>query len=90
LACYNYNNNNDNSNLKNYRRIYKFKKNTEKEFDMLKDCDFYKDFFNKLDPKHVFSKKKFILLINDLFSACPEQRSIKYLKKKIEKIDSNQ
>jgi hypothetical protein len=89
LACYNYNNNNDNSNLKNYRRICKFKKNTEKEFDILKNCDFYKDFFNKLDTKHVFSKKKFILLINDLFSACPDQRSIKYLKKKIENISSN-
>ena len=89
LACYNYNNNNDNSNLKNYRRICKFKKNTEKEFDVLKNCDFYKDFFNKLDTKHVFSKKKFILLINDLFSACPDQRSIKYLKKKIENITSN-
>ena len=89
FACYNYNNNNDNSNLKNYRRIYKFKKNIEKEFDILKNCDFYKDFFNKLDTKHVFSKKKFILLINDLFSACPDQRSIKYLKKKIENISSN-
>jgi len=89
FACYNYNNNNDNTNLKNYRRIYKFKKNTEKEFDVLKNSNFYKDFFNKLEPKHIFSKKKFILLINDLFSACPDQRSIKYLKKKIENISSN-
>jgi len=89
FACYNYNNNNDNSNLKNYRRIYKFKKNTEKEFDVLKNSNFYKDFFNKLEPKYIFSKKKFILLINDLFSACPDQRSIKYLKKKIENISSN-
>ena len=89
LACYNYNNDNDNSNLKNYRRIYKFKKNTEKEFNIIKNSDFYKDFFNKLDTKCIFSKKKFILLINDLFNACPDQRSIKYLKKKIENISSN-
>ena len=59
----------------------------EKDFKVLQNEDFYKDFFSKLDTKCIFSKKKFILLINDLFSACPEQRSTKYLKKKIENFE---
>lgn len=83
-ACYNYNNDHNNSKLKNYKKIYKFKKSIEEEFDLLANDDFYKDFFTKLNPTNIFSKKKFILIINDLFSACPEQRSIKYLKKKID------
>jgi hypothetical protein len=87
-ACYNYNNNHNNSNLKNYKRIYKFKKSIEDEFKILLNDNFYKDFFNKLDPTILFSKKKFILLINDLLSACPDQRSTKYLKKKIDNFDS--
>jgi hypothetical protein len=86
-ACYNYNNNYNNSSLKNYKRIYKFKKSIENEFNILSNDNFYKDFFTKLNSTIIFSKKKFILLINDLLSACPDQRSTKYLKKKIENFD---
>jgi serine/threonine protein kinase len=84
FACYNYNNDHNNNNIRNYKRIYKFKKSIEDEFDVLSNNNFYKDFFSKLNPIFLFSKKKFILLVNDLFSACPEQRSTKYLKKKID------
>jgi len=84
FACYNYNNDHNNNNIRNYKRIYKFKKSIEDEFDVLSNNNFYKDFFTKLNPIFIFSKKKFILLVNDLFSACPEQRSTKYLKKKID------
>ncbi len=88
-ACYNYNNNHSNSSLKNYRRIYKFKKTIENDYKILSNDNFYKDFFTKLNSTIIFSKKKFILLINDLFSACPDQRSTKYLKKKIENFDQS-
>ncbi len=87
FACYNYNNDHNNNNIRNYKRIYKFKKSIEDEFDVLSNNNFYKDFFTKLNPIFIFSKKKFILLVNDLFSACPEQRSTKYLKKKIDNFE---
>mgnify|MGYP003342194068 CR=1 FL=1 len=85
-SIYNYNNEDDKA-LKNFKNVRKFKKRIEEEFKILKNKDFYEYFLNLLEPKNAYeefiSKKKFNLILNDLLSLDPEQRSLKYLKDKL-------
>jgi serine/threonine protein kinase len=92
IASYNYNNNFNNKYLKYgkidfpylYPSLYKYKKEIENKFPILSNNDLYLYFINNLELKvNIFSKKKFIIIINSLITICPNQRSIKYLKKKI-------
>lgn len=94
IASYNYNNNFNNKYLKHgkinfpylYPSLYKYKKEIENKFSNLKNNDLYFYFISNLDLKvNVFSNKKFILIINSLITICPNQRCIKYFKKKINK-----
>jgi serine/threonine protein kinase len=83
IACYNFNNKNNN-NIKEYKSIYKYKKKIENDFPIVKNDDLYDYFINLLSINHDFiSKKKFILIINDLINLDPNQRSLKYLKDKL-------
>lgn len=92
IACYNFNNSNNDS-IKKYKNVEKFKKNLESEFKCLKTNDFYEYFLNLLEPKSKYanfiSKKKLFLILNDLFTMDPDQRSLKYLKEKLINIDNN-
>ena len=71
----------------------KFKKILESEFKILKTNDFYEYFLNLLEPKSKYtdfiSKKKLFLILNDLFTIDPDQRSLKYLKEKLININNN-
>lgn len=86
ISCYNFNNEN-NDPLKKMRNVEKFKKMLESEFKILKNDEFYEYFLNLLEPKSKYSdfisKKKLCLILNDLFTMDPEQRSLKYLKDKL-------
>ena len=86
IACYNFNNETNDS-IKKFKNVEKFKKMLESEFKILKSNDFYEYFFNLLEPKSKYSdfvsKKKLFLILNDLFTMDPEQRSLKYLKNKL-------
>jgi len=83
ISCYNFNNK-SNSSIKSYKNLYKYKKYTEDEYPIIKNDDFYKYFVSLIDIKHDFiSKKKFILILNDLINLDPNQRSLKYLKHKL-------
>jgi serine/threonine protein kinase len=86
VACYNFNNEN-NDPIKKYKSVEKFKKMLESEFKILRSNDFYEYFLNLLEPKAKYadfiSKKKLFLILNDLFTMDPEQRSLKYLKNKL-------
>ncbi len=92
IACYNFNNSNNDS-IKKYKNVEKFKKILESEFKFLKTNDFYEYFLNLLEPKSKYtdfiSKKKLFLILNDLFTMDPDQRSLKYLKEKLINIDNN-
>ena len=92
VAAYNFNNNFSNKYLKGLKHTYpfmypsllKYKKDIENKFPILKNNNFYIEFINNLDLKiSIFSKKKFIIIINSLITMCPYQRCIKYFKKKI-------
>ena len=71
----------------------KFKKILESEFKCLKTNDFFEYFLNLLETKDKYcdfiNKKKLVLILNDLFTMDPEQRSLKYLKDKLTNIDNN-
>jgi hypothetical protein len=86
IACFNFNNENNES-IKQYKNIEKYKKNLENEYKCLKNSDFYEHFLNIIVPNDKFSefisKKKFSLIINDLLTLDPDQRSLKYLKNKL-------
>lgn len=86
IACFNFNNESNDS-IKQYKKIEKYVKTLETQYIFLKTTDFYEYFLNSLEPKSSFvnfiSKKKFILIINDLLTMDPNQRSLKYLKNKL-------
>jgi len=83
ISCYNFNNNTNNF-IKEYKNLYKYKKKMEDSFPIIKNNDLYKYFVDIIDIKHhFFSKKKFILIINDLINLDPNQRSLKFLKYKL-------
>jgi len=86
IACFNFNNA-DADCIKQYKNIEKYKKNLESEFKCIKTHDFYEYFLNILEPKEKYidfiSKKKLLLIINDLVTVDPDQRSLKYLKDKL-------
>jgi hypothetical protein len=86
IACFNFNNN-DNSTIKKFKNIEKFKKSLESDFKILKTNDFYEFFLNMLEPKHKYldfiNKKNLCLILNDLLTLDPEQRTLKYLKDKL-------
>jgi len=92
VACYNFNNLN-NDPLKKYKNVEKFKRMLESEFKCLKTNELYEYFLNLLEPKAKYmdfiSKKKLFLILNDLFTMDPEQRSLKYLKDKLINADNN-
>ena len=81
IACFNYNNTNSSS-IKKYKKLYKFKKQTEDTYFFLKTNEFYESFINLLEPKHILSpiitKKSIALIVNGLLNLNPEQRTIKY------------
>ena len=87
IACYNFINNN-NDPIKIYQNMYKHKKKLEKEYSIIKEPEFYNFFINLLEPQKVFesfiSKKKLCLIITDLISVDPSQRSIRFFSKLIE------
>jgi hypothetical protein len=88
IACYNYNNFNnnihDNNSIKKLPNVKKFKKKLEEELKMLKNNDFYNYFLNLLEPqskyKDLFDKKKLNIILNNLLSLDPNQRSLQQLK----------
>jgi hypothetical protein len=86
VACYNFNNEN-NDPIKKLKNSEKFKKMLESEIKILKNNVFYEYFLNLLEPKHKYSdfisKKKICLILNDLLTMDPDQRSLKYLKDKL-------
>ena len=86
IACFNFNNIN-NDPIKKFKNAEKFKKMLESEIKVLKNNDFYEYFLNLLEPKATYSdfinKKKLCLILNDMFTMDPEQRSLKYLKEKL-------
>lgn len=92
IACYNYNNETNDA-IKNYKNVEKFKKIVESEFKFLKSNDFYEYFLSLLEPKSnhasFINKKRLIVIINDLFTLDPEQRSLKYLKEKLSEISTD-
>jgi hypothetical protein len=92
VACYNFNNVN-NDPIKKYKNTEKFKKMLESEYKCLRTNDFYEHFLNLLEPKDKYSnfisKKKLFLILNDLFTMDPDQRSLKYLKDKLINVDND-
>jgi hypothetical protein len=86
VSCYNYNNSNNNS-IKKYKNIESYKKNLETQFSIIKTKEFYEYFMNLLEPKKEYmdfiNKQHIFLIINDLLTIDPEQRSLKYLKQKL-------
>ena len=86
ISCFNFNNI-DTDCIKQYKNIEKYKKNLESEFKCIKSNDFYEYFLNILEPKDKYSnfisKKKLLLILNDLLTVDPDQRSLKYLKDKL-------
>ena len=84
IACYNMNNNTTNS-INNNISLKKSRKKIMKLNDFLNNDDFYVNFISILsvrsDFKNFISNKLFALIINDLISLCPEQRTIKRLDK---------
>ncbi len=87
ISCYNYTNDSNDLIKKKYNSLYKYKKKIEKEYSIIKQNEFYDYFFNLLEPKKEFenfmSKKKLILIISNLITADPNQRSIDLLKEKL-------
>lgn len=85
ISCYNYSNE-TNLSIKSYKYIYSHKKNIENKYPIIKNKIFYEYFMNLLEPKKELgdwiSKKKLLLIVNDLFSLDPDQRSLKFLKNK--------
>lgn len=87
ISCYNYTNESNESIKKKFNSMYKTKKKLERQYDMIKDNEFYEYFLNLLEPKKEFenfmSKKKLILIISNLISVDPNQRSLDLLKEKL-------
>ena len=83
LACYN-NIHKSNNLLKLYEEIYYHKKKLEKKYPFIKEPIFYKTFMNLIEVRDIyknnFSSKKLHLILLNLFSACPEDRTLEYLK----------
>jgi hypothetical protein len=86
ITCYNFNNDNADS-IKQYKYIDRYKKQLESQYKCIKGSEFYEYFLNLLEPKPKFdnfiNKKKLSLVINDLLTLDPDQRSLKYLKNKL-------
>lgn len=86
LSCFNYSND-SNSPIRNYKHIYNYKKKMESKYPIIKNSDFYEYFMNMIEPrdeyKEFISKKKLLLILNDLFSVDPSQRSLDFLKNKL-------
>lgn len=86
IACYNFINKTNDS-IKIYKNLYKHKKYLENEYHIIKEPHFYEYFMTLIQPKHEFedfiSKKKLMLIINDLINLDPNQRSLKFLKEKL-------
>jgi hypothetical protein len=87
ISCFNYTNESNDSIKKKYSNLHKYKKKIEKEYKITKENEFFDYFFNLLEPKREFenflSKKKLILIISNLITLDPEQRSIDLLKEKL-------
>ena len=83
VACYNYSHN-SNDVLKEYDEVYVHKKKLEKKYPFIKEPIFYKTFMNLIEVRDIytnnFSSKKLHLILLNLFSACPEDRTLEYLK----------
>ncbi len=83
ISCYNFNNK-TNKYIREYKNLYNYKKLTELTYPIIKNDNLYDYFVNLIKIKHEFiSKKKFILILNDLINLDPKQRSLKYLKDKL-------
>ena len=86
IACYNYSND-THSSIKSYQNIYQYKKKLERKYSIITSPEFYEYFMELIEIKSEFkdfiSKKKISLILNDLFSVDPEQRSLHYLKDKL-------
>lgn len=86
VACFNFNNDN-NEPIKKMKNAEKFKKMLESEIEILKTNQFYEYFLKLLEPKNKYlefiGKKKLCLILNDLLTMDPEQRSLKHLKEKL-------
>jgi len=86
IACFNYNND-SNISVKEYSNLYKFKKEIEYKFEVVKNNKFYEDFLNLLeikdDYKNKISKRRLAIILNNMFSLDPKQRSLNIFKNKL-------
>jgi serine/threonine protein kinase len=86
IACYNYSNENNES-IKKYKNVYSRKKKLEEKFPCIKEPEFYDYFMNLLKPREEYksfiSTKRVLLILNDLFSIDPQQRTLIFLKDKL-------
>jgi hypothetical protein len=86
IACFNYNND-SNISIKEYNNLYKFKKDIESKFNFLSNKKFFVDFLNLLEIKDIFkykiSKRRLAIILNNMFSLDPKQRSLDIFKSKL-------
>jgi hypothetical protein len=89
LAIYNYDHDSNNLVKHDYYQVYKIKKKIESKYPIIKDVDFYKYFMNLIRVrekyKSIMPNKKLHKIIHNLFSAYPDERTLKPLKEHIGK-----
>lgn len=85
ISCYNYSHQTNKSLKKNYAEIYTYKKRIESKYPFVKDNDFYETFIKMIDVKSahkkMFPTQKLQIILDSLFSACPDDRTLGPLKK---------
>lgn len=89
ISCYN-NIHNSNKSLRDYNEVYYFKKKIEKKFSFIKSDEFYNNFMNLIQVRDIYINKipssKLRSIIHNLFSACPDDRTLEPLKTFLNKI----
>lgn len=85
IACYNYRNDKNTQIKEKYKKMYKFKKETEREYKFIKNEMFFKNFVSLLEVrseyKNLISNKLLALIMHDLLSMNPDERSFERLEK---------
>lgn len=89
LAIYNYDHDSNNLVKHDYYQVYKIKKKIENKYPIIKDISFYKYFMDLIRVREkyedIISSKKLHKIIHNLFSAYPDERTLKPLKEHIGK-----
>lgn len=88
-SCYNYSHKTNKSLKKNYSEVYKYKIKLEHKYPFITESEFYENFIEsidiKADYKKIMSTQELRIVIDSLFSAYPDERSLEPLKKILSK-----